>query len=238
MTSHESIRESIAAYALDALDPGERRRVEHDLLEHLPGCAECSATMREFRETAGRLAMGVEPVAPSRDLEQRLIDAVRGEPRARPVPVLPRRSRFAARIAIVAAVIGLAGSVAVNVSYVRRLDQAERERAALAAVTHPDARTIALRGESGSALIVYRAQAQPLLVATGLPDPPAGRVYELWFLDGATAVPIGTFVPKEGRVVLELKKDPSSFRGAAITIEERFVTAPTTDPVYAGTIAT
>jgi hypothetical protein len=236
MNTHESIRESIAAYALDALDPDERRRVQQDLLEHLPGCADCSATMRELREVADELATGVDPVAPSRELEQRLLDAVRGEPRARTQPA--RRSRFMARIAVAAVVVGLAGSVALNVSYVVGADRAERDRIALAAMTHPDARTVALRGDAGSVLLVYRPQAQPLLVASGLPAPPAGRVYELWFLDGATPVPVRTFVPNDGRIVLELPKDPSAFRGAAITIEEGFVTAPTTDPVYAGTIAT
>ncbi len=240
MNTHDRIREGIAAHTLLALDEDERRRVEQELLEHLPGCAECSAAMREFREAAGDLALGVDPVPPSGELDERLLSAVRGEPRKRQAtPIVSRRRRLAGRAGVAAAVVALVASAALNVALVQRVDEADRDRAALAALvdaaSDPRVRSVALRGEAGSVVLVYRPEASAVLVAEALGAPPAGHVYELWFLDGS-AVPVETFVPEEGRVVLALPKNPTGFRGAAITIEKGFVQKPTVEPLYSATL--
>ena len=53
MTDHVQIQEAIAAYVMHAIDPDDRARTEHELLDHLPGCESCSALMRDLRELSG-----------------------------------------------------------------------------------------------------------------------------------------------------------------------------------------
>lgn len=64
-----------APYALDALDPGERRRFE----KHLAGCGRCTAEVRELAEDAVRLAWSAAVPAPAA-LRERVLAAVRTTP--------------------------------------------------------------------------------------------------------------------------------------------------------------
>jgi quercetin dioxygenase-like cupin family protein len=50
------------------------------LASHLAGgCDSCMAQLREFRETAALLALGVAPLAPPEELRQRILDRVSGD---------------------------------------------------------------------------------------------------------------------------------------------------------------
>ncbi|MFH9085469.1 anti-sigma factor domain-containing protein [Streptomyces sp. NPDC017673] len=64
-----------APYALDALEPGERRRFE----KHLAGCDRCAAEVRELAEDAVRLAWSTAAPAPPA-LRERVLAAVRTTP--------------------------------------------------------------------------------------------------------------------------------------------------------------
>ncbi|KOG59351.1 MULTISPECIES: anti-sigma factor [Streptomyces] len=75
-----------APYALDALEPGERRRFE----KHLAGCDRCAAEVRELAEDAVRLAWSAAAPAPPA-LRERVLTAVRSTPQE------PARSRAGAR---------------------------------------------------------------------------------------------------------------------------------------------
>ncbi|KMS89311.1 anti-sigma-K factor RskA [Streptomyces regensis] len=75
-----------APYALDALEPGERRRFE----KHLAGCDRCAADVRELAEDAVRLAWSAAAPAPPA-LRERVLTAVRSTPQE------PARSRAGAR---------------------------------------------------------------------------------------------------------------------------------------------
>jgi hypothetical protein len=61
---HEEFYDALAAEAVDALDGQERER----LLEHLAGCASCSAELEALRAAAGLLAFSapVRPMEPAR----------------------------------------------------------------------------------------------------------------------------------------------------------------------------
>ncbi|MGW0508660.1 anti-sigma factor [Streptomyces olivaceoviridis] len=75
-----------APYALDALEPGERRRFE----KHLAGCDRCAAEVRELAEDAVRLAWSTAAPPPPA-LRERVLAAVRTTPQE------PARGRAGAR---------------------------------------------------------------------------------------------------------------------------------------------
>lgn len=80
--SHESWKEQLPAYLLEALSPAEKIDLEH----HLGGCAECQAELRWLEPAKERLVEQVEQVEPSPALKSRLMAAVEEDLRENPVP--------------------------------------------------------------------------------------------------------------------------------------------------------
>jgi len=119
MDDHQQYQELLALRALDALDAAEARSLE----EHLASCAECRASLIEWRDATGLLAYASTPAAPSDELRGRILAAGQTETRTPqteasakvvPLPIAPRRSnlwpnlmRIAAAIAIVGLLIGM-----------------------------------------------------------------------------------------------------------------------------------
>jgi anti-sigma factor RsiW len=119
--AHEEFEDAVASYAIDALDPGDRRAFE----AHLSTCARCQAELAELRRVVAGIGMTTEPVAPPAALKARTIAfaAARGVdaripggaparvtplPATRPVPrfeILPWL--VAAAAVVIAAVSGL-----------------------------------------------------------------------------------------------------------------------------------
>ena len=100
----DTIHQLTAGYALDALDPDERRAFE----AHLAGCAECQEELASFWQVAGSLARAAEGPAPPPALRGRLLERARAE-RPNVVPLRPRRWAVpvATAAAAVAAVIAI-----------------------------------------------------------------------------------------------------------------------------------
>ncbi|MEU4928866.1 anti-sigma factor [Streptomyces yokosukanensis] len=71
----EDLHSLAAPYALDALEPGERRR----FATHLRGCERCAAEVRGLAEDAVRLAWSTAAPAPAA-LRERVLAAVRTTP--------------------------------------------------------------------------------------------------------------------------------------------------------------
>jgi anti-sigma-K factor RskA len=119
MDDHQQYQEWLALHALDALDAAEARSLE----EHLASCAECRASLSEWRDATGLLAHASTPAAPGDELRRRILAAARTETRAPqtessarvvPMPIEPRRSnlwsnvlRIAAAVAIVGLLVGV-----------------------------------------------------------------------------------------------------------------------------------
>ncbi|WP_191891723.1 RskA family anti-sigma factor, partial [Streptomyces griseoaurantiacus] len=70
-----------APYALDALEPEERRRFE----KHLRRCERCAAEVRALSEDAVRLAWSTSAPAPPA-MRDRVLAAVRATPQGPPAP--------------------------------------------------------------------------------------------------------------------------------------------------------
>jgi anti-sigma-K factor RskA len=77
MLSHDDYKEMLAAHGLGALEATEARELE----VHLQDCANCRQEFGAWQATAASLAFDARPVAPSAEVKNRIIDAVRAEGR-------------------------------------------------------------------------------------------------------------------------------------------------------------
>ena len=212
------IHELTAAYALDALDPDERREYE----AHLAECEECQEELASFAGVTEALAVAASGPAPRPELRERILSAARAEPQT-VVPFESRRRRTLPVVAAVAAVAAIAAlAIGLYASQLRGdLDDArialEQQRQAAAVIADPDARTIAL--SNGQGRLVVDESGRAALVLRDMGPAPAGKTYEVWVVEGGNAVPAGLF-PGEDDVDL-VAVDGQVGEGAvvAVTIE-------------------
>src|SRR5919202_1667668 len=202
--------------ALDVLEGDELARFER----HAAHCDRCRLMERLDRETLARAAPEMDP---SPDFKARLMQraaqelaaTARPEPialRPRPSNVIPlwRRSPWASAIAAVF-VVGL-----VSVGAFTYQNQVVA--------------TYSLSGSApGNAIVVVRRSGAGELEMSGVPNPPAGFVYEAWVIpQGGQPVAAGTTTSGDARLPL-----PGDVRGktVAITQERTRVDAPTSTPI-------
>lgn len=216
--------ELLGAYALDALDPDERDRVD-DYLAINPKAA---VEVEEHRDVATMLAFtGMDaPV----DLWARIERELDG-PAPAPGPELakvmsfddhPRRRRLASiapwvASAAAAAVIAV---VAVNIAD-RRDTPSDPIAAALeAAETDRDSKvaTLVADGQSASAAAVIDQDGRGFIDATNLPPLPDGKTYQLWgvVVEG-DAISLGIFGPNPEIETFTVESDVAVL---ALTIED------------------
>ena len=228
------IHELTAAYALDALDPEERRAYE----EHLPGCEDCRRELASFLETTEALAVAASGPAPSPGLRDRILADVGAEPAQNVVPLESRRRRTAPALAAIAAV---AAVVAIGIglwasSLSGELDETrtalERERIAAAIVADPGSRIVDLA--SGNGRLIVDQDGRAALVLTNLGPAPSGRTYQAWIIEGENPIPAGIFPGEDGLDVVLVDGDVADGEVVAVTIEPAGgVDAPTQPPVLA-----
>lgn len=214
-TSHEEIQELLGAYALDATDPLEHRRIER----HLMTCADCANEVRLLREAASELAW-LSPLEEPGDLSERI---------TRTLPMQRRsvRTRVLTGVAAVAVIV----SGMLGVGYVR-------ERSAntqLADVLAAASRRVVLAPSGGfdGHGVLHIADDRAALVLDDLPDAGKDRTYQLWALKGVKPRSM-TVVDGDGRVVqlFDWKGAADRF---AVTIEpDGGSPVPTSDPVLTG----
>jgi anti-sigma factor RsiW len=171
-------------YALDALTGPQLDRFER----HLHRCPACDSEVRDFRETAARLALAVA-VAPPAQLRPRVRAAVAVTrqdppltPRAARRPGHPGRGlrvpRLATGLAAAAVVVAIALGIVAAVTQ-HRLTQAQAQAHSVAAVlAAPDARLTARTTTAGGTVTVVSAQSRHAMVisAAGLPGLAGGQV--------------------------------------------------------------
>ncbi len=226
------IHQLTAGYALDALDPEDRRAYE----AHLEGCADCRDELARMWRTSEALAIAATGPEPPAALRDRVLAAVRDEPQV-VVPLAQRRSRavpalgaLAAAAAVAAIAVGLWGA-----SVSRDLDDArtalERERAAATVLADPDARSVAL--QEGEGRLVVGADGRAVLVLDDLGPAPAGKTYELWIVtQGEDPERAGLFPGEDGRDVVAVDGTVDAGQVVLVTVEpEGGVDAPTSEPI-------
>lgn len=227
------VHELTAGYALDALDPDERRAYE----AHLPGCERCQHELVSFWQTTEALAVAASGPVPSPELRNRIL----ADAKAEPLVVVPLESRRRRAVPVLAAAAAMAAIVALAVGLwatrlTNELDDArlalERERVAAVVLADPAARTVAL--QAGDGRLVVDPDGRAVLVLDGLDPAPQGKVYELWIVESGTPRPAGLFPGRDGLDVFGLEGTVGTGDVVAVTIEKKSgVKKPSTKPIVA-----
>ncbi|MFK4112649.1 anti-sigma factor domain-containing protein [Streptomyces sp. NPDC002176] len=255
LTRREDPHSLAAPYALDALEPGERRRFE----KHLAGCGRCTADVRELSEDAARLAWSTAAPAPAA-LRERVLAAARVTPQDPPprpagrqraaqlpphvwgVQPPPGRARRAGRrplfvpFATVTAAAALVVAALFGVQAHRTGERLAAEQARARDIAHvlaaPDARTTGGTDARGRALAVIASPSEGRAVVTlsGYGTPSGGRVHQLWLTrPGAQPRSLGVLTGDTPLVAKGLDKSSASL---AVTVEPNGgSTHPTGQPV-------
>jgi anti-sigma-K factor RskA len=212
---HEELQTLLGAYALNATDALEARRIER----HLETCDDCANEVRMLRETTAELAWLSEP-AEAGDLVDRI---------SQRLPA--RRRRLITRLSAGVAAVAVATAGFLGASLLR----AESENARLADVLATATRRVPLGAQKGFAGhgVLHVASGKAALVLDDLPDAGRDRTYQLWAITGSKPRSM-TVVGGTGRVVAVF-----DWKGAgdrfAVTIEpDGGSPVPTSDPVLIG----
>jgi anti-sigma-K factor RskA len=241
-----------AGYALDALDPAESLQFE----QHLTGCESCRADLAEYAAATGRLAAVAEQapppgmraavlarVAATTQLPPQVGQATEPPPDDATVVVPLRRRRpvgtvlLAAAAAVLAVAVVGVGWRAVTLS--GDLDAARTTAAEVAAVvTAPDAESVSgdIPGGARGAVVTSASLDRAVVLADGIQPAPAGKVYQLWFINGAgEATSAGFLTPgPDGRAAQVLAGTSASATTIGVTVEPAGGSpAPTTTPILA-----
>lgn len=250
MTSPE-LHTLTGAYSLQALPESERREFE----QHLAVCEPCAQEVRELTATASKLGLASAGAAPP-GMRERVLDRiahVRQEP-----PQVPsaagrrdrRRGGGAAggrvlrlpKFALAASLAAAAALGGVSVWQYQaaedareRAEQAEQRGAVLARLmAAPDAKVAAGElpdGASGT-VVVSRSADRAAFFASGLPEAPEGKTYQLWLSEDGSMRPAGLF-PGGGDGEAVLMEGPVGDASAmGVTVEPAGGSAqPTSEPL-------
>ena len=259
--TEDEFAELSAGHALGALSPDDERAYREALAAH----PEWQRVADRDAETAAALAEGAVPVAPPVDLRSRLLAAVAGTSEGAPgatgdaaedavdvapvsapvspppptdvVQALQRRSWSRGLFALVASLALLVG-IGWGVGAIATLWQTPPAVTALAEIeAAPDAASASTTFEGGDATVHWsESLGKVVLVADGLPQLPADRTFELWYVRGDAPVSAGTFSASGGAGTAQLSGPMEPGDTIAVTVEQVGGSpggAPTTDPLFA-----
>jgi anti-sigma-K factor RskA len=244
MTTHD-LHTLAGAYALDAIDDAEERRLFES---HLAGCETCETELREFRATTARLGMAVAE-APPRRLRAQVMADIRNvrqlppapgrqaDPAHRPAtvrPLRPRRWRRGAAAGLAAAAcLVTAASVGVAINERQRVERSEAAYQDVASVlSAPDARSATGRAAGGGTVTIVASatRGRVVVASSGLRTLPSSKAYQLWLIDAGGARSAGLLPGDRSRPVVAGTWRPSDKLG--VTVEPAGGSArPTTTPL-------
>ncbi|HET6352940.1 anti-sigma factor [Streptomyces sp.] len=231
------------AYVLHSLAPDERAEFER----HLLVCSACAQEVRELAATVGKLGLAVA-VTPPPALKQQVLRRIAAE-RQDPPRVARQgrsggahRSRRMSRFVLAACLAAAAAFGGVSFwqhqeaqdarQEAQRAQQRTEELASVLAA--PDARVSSAKLPDGArgTVVVSQSENKAAFLTSGLPRPPQGKVYQLWFSEGGKFRSAGLMDPvvTNNAVLMDGPLDAAS--GMGITVEPAGGSAqPTTDPL-------
>jgi anti-sigma-K factor RskA len=223
-SSHDSIRDLLAVYALDALDAEEADAVER----HITRCDACRIELAEHRTVASLIgAQSVEA-----DVPASLWHRVQAEISPSPHALRPRRLPLLLTTGAAAAMLLLVVVQTTRLSSTQTDLIAAQERlatiseaiaagdwsevAAIAAAA-PGARSVALSGDA-QAEITLLPDGTGFITASDLGNLPADRTYQLWIVQRGEVVSAGLL--RDGAIGSVFRFDPATLEGLVVTEEE------------------
>lgn len=225
--AHEEYEENIGAYLLGALTDLEAEVFER----HLMGCESCRAEVERLRLAADVLPRSVTPMRAPPELKASLMEIVNEEAaaakgRKRRRVALPRMPRVRPALAWVSAAFLLAVGVAAGWALTRVAD--DDSGRTLAAIV--DGSRIA---QASGSLEVAEGDDGAVLRMQGLPQPPPGRVYQVWLQRGDEVRPRALFTPRaDGTGEAGIADDLDDYDAVLVTRERRGgAAAPSEEPV-------
>ena len=254
--THQDYKEMISAYALSALDATDDRV----LSTHLNECAECRRELDERKETVATVAFDATPLVPSPQVRERILTQVRADkvsvPKSNVVPLVRTQKNVWSSLGTLGAIAASLLFVALLVYTVllwREKQAVQSELATLRAeVTQtkkdldeqtkliqmfakPGTRFAELTAmpiaPAATAKLAYDSTGHAMVMTNGLPAPPAGKAYQLWFIVGGKPMPGKTFsTDSHGKAMMEDQIPGVAMNSAvfAITLEPKDgVPAPT-----------
>lgn len=234
------------AYSVHALPDAEREEFER----HLGACESCTQEVRELSATAAKLGLA-SALTPPPALRERVLSEianVRQEP-----PEVPRshrrsgggsssRVRRLPRFALAASIAAAAALGGVSVWQYQlaqdaqeRAEQAEQRGESIARVLAAEDARVAVGklpdGASGS-VVVSHSEDKAAFFASGMPEAPQGKVYQLWFSDHGTMRPAGLMESGERTGAVLMEGPVGDATGMGITVEPAGGSEqPTSEPV-------
>lgn len=234
-----------AIAALDALGAASAEEAG-SLREHLASCLSCRRARDEFAEAAALMAKDLEPVAPPRDVRERVFEEVGPEAADDEDRGFFSRWGLAAAAALFLALWGwreigirvMREHVSSQQADIQRLAdekrvlelQREKLAAAVASLASANTQTIALTGAqmspSASAKVFMDSDKhRAVVVFANLPKCPTDKSYQLWIIRGDQPKPqsAGVFDVEKGNATITVENLPvmTEIKGLAVTMEPR-----------------
>lgn len=220
---HDVIEELFAVDALGGLDPVDHALLERELATH-GDCEDCRRLEIDLRDTAGRLAFSLDPVAIDPAIAERILEMGRETPPT-PIPEPPvadelaqRRERRSRRVAVAvgaaAAFVVLVGAFAVV---------ADRGGGTIVATASPEQTVVRFApteaGAGELAMAYTPGQSGVMFWGSGLPDPGEGKTYEIWMISGDQPVSGGCVTPVDGSLAVFVDAALGTADTMAVTAE-------------------
>jgi len=224
--SPDVFRDLCELYALGALDGFDHEAME----EHLRGCQDCQSEVRRCLEQAAMISSNIPLVQPSAGLRSRIAGTF-GVAEA----IHPRRRQAVIPWAVAAAaVVTLVAGIGWQIR--RQSVEAEASRELLAENART-AKALEILKAPGTQQVGFGRLATPsgqlfvhrklgiVLVASGMPDPPAGSIYESWVVPAIGAPqPVESFQTNSKGEVLSVVPGPfvpEAVKAIAVSVEPK-----------------
>jgi anti-sigma-K factor RskA len=260
MSVHEQFADDLSLYAIGALAGEDRRALE----EHLNECSACRQELEKLRGDAALLALSVSGPQPPQRSRDRLMAAIKKEPRRIQSAAAARRPWWkplewvlaATAVLVVMLLARQNGDLQQTVSRLesaasgqqQRLAQAQRELVAaqqlVTSLASPDSEHFTLVAgntppQPQGKAIYSRKTGTLVFIAGNMPKLPPQKAYELWLIPQSGApIPAGIFKPDaRGNAAVVEPTLPSGVEAKtfAITVEpEAGSSAPTSTPLMVG----
>jgi anti-sigma-K factor RskA len=260
MSVHEQFADDLSLYAIGALAGEERRALE----EHLNQCSACRQELEKLRGDVALLALSVSGPKPPERSRERLMAAVRKEPRQVKTAPATRRPwwrpvewALAAAAVIVAMLLARQnGDLQRTVSDLKAAVSGQQQQLAQAKLQFAEAQqlvaSLASPDSEHFTLVAGNTPPQPqgkaiysrktgtlVFIAGNMPKLPPQKAYELWLIPQSGApIPAGVFKPDtRGSATVVKPTLPSGVEAKtfAITVEpEAGSPAPTSTPLMVG----